>query len=104
MDPLSLAVGAGILAVGMLAGYLRGRRDRRPTDPEPICGCGHHRAMHDGGGSGKCVKALGRRETFSADGRYIGLQPYHCSCQQYVGPEPISSMWTPPVLPEGSER
>lgn len=100
MEPLTLLVGAGIFAAGLLAGWPLGRRDRaRRRDPElePICGCGHHRAQHDPETS-QCHKLVN-----------IALRGYtpkfqQCTCQQYVGPEPISSLWTPPVLPEGSER
>jgi hypothetical protein len=97
MDPLSLAVGAGILAVGFLAGRI-GRRTgrRRPPDDQPddqpICGCTHHRSMHDPE-SGTCHARV-------MDGYY----QLTCRCRQYSGPVPIIDLWTPPVLPEGSDR
>jgi hypothetical protein len=95
MDPLSLAVGAGILAVGFLAGRIGRRTGRRPPEESPICGCTHHRSMHDPE-SGECRGEIRRGNWF--DGvHYVG-----CTCQRYGGPVPIETLWTPPVLPEGS--
>lgn len=104
MDPLTLAAGAGILAAGLLFGYVAGRRDRnRPArDPEPICGCGDHRAMHDPE-TGECHEKV-EQSRWSPGGAHVGYDHVQCTCRQYVGPEPISSLWSPPVLPEGSGR
>lgn len=105
MDPISLAVGAGIAAGFFLAGHISGRvataRRKLPSPPEvkPICGCRHHRSMHDSK-SGECHEQV---DIFRGTGaRKIEMR--QCECRQYVGPEPITSLWTPPVLPEGSDR
>jgi len=107
VDPLSLAVGAVLLAVGVLAGEVHGRhaaRRQRAEPSQPVCGCQHHRSMHADGGKGECMVAVGDESVFNSRGDWIGRRPVGCACQQYVGPEPISSLWTPPVLPEGSDR
>jgi hypothetical protein len=87
IEPLSLAVGAALLAVGFLAGRI-GRVSRRPPDDQQVCGCTHHRSMHDPE-SGACHARV-------KDGYY----DYTCRCRRYSGPVPIETLWTPPVLPE----
>lgn len=104
MDLIVLATasltGAAILGVGMQIGYLLGRRDRQRANPEPVCGCGHHRALHDA--RGRCAVAV-QRKVQRSDAEWR-TELADCACQQYIGPEPISSLWTPPVLPESSGR
>lgn len=108
MDPVTLLVGAGILLAGVLIGEVHGRiaarRQRPDPPPQPICGCTHHRSMHDNGGEGECMAAVAERAKRSETGVYLGMQPVGCACQQYVGPVPIETLWQPPVLPEGSDR
>lgn len=103
MDALSLLVGAGLLVVGTLAGFLAGRRGRR-REPQPVCGCGHHRSMHGDGGAGGCMATVDTEPRFNAAGVFIGSRPVGCACQQYIGPEPITALWTPPVLDQESCR
>lgn len=107
MDPLTLLVGAAILAMGLLAGHLSGRRtERRRQDRprEPICGCTHHRSMHANGGKGECMAAVGRPEAWAKDGKYLGRQPVGCARQQYVGPVPVNEIWVPPAAVESGDR
>lgn len=68
-----------VLGIGVAIGK-RVRRTAAP--PRPICGCGHHRALHDPD-TGKCHNTRG----------------YICRCQQYVGPEPVESFYVTPTLP-----
>jgi hypothetical protein len=96
MDPLSLAVGAALLAVGFLAGRI-GRAGRRPPDEQPICGCTHHRSMHDPE-SGTC------RARIKLGNWFDGYHHQTCRCRQYSGPVPIIDLWTPPVLPAAKEE
>lgn len=101
IDPLSLSVGAGIAGGFFLAGHVSGRvaaARRRPAPPpevKPICGCRHHRAQHDPDDS-RCHAII----NIAPHGYTAKLQ--QCTCRQYVGPEPITSVWVPPVLTEGS--
>lgn len=105
MDPISLAVGAGILVFGVLAGHISGRRAaarRRDRPQEPICGCGHHRALHnpDTLRCGTSVEVqLYNRSNYPAGTKWVP-----CACQRYVGPEPISTLWSPPIAAEETER
>ena len=48
MEPVSLVVGAALLAAGFLAGRIGRRRPPAPpANPQPVCGCGHALSQHD---------------------------------------------------------
>lgn len=98
---MSLVAGAAILTVGWLVGYLTGRRAaRRRLDApqQPICGCRHHRSMHDPK-TGECYASV-RQDRWNKYGDHTGYNHVACACQQYVGPEPIQSVWVPPTAAE----
>ncbi|PWW24981.1 hypothetical protein JD79_04175 [Geodermatophilus normandii] len=98
MEPISLVVGAALLAMGFVAGRL-GRR--RPAGPPPVptavCGCGHPLSQHDTE-SNTCYAEL-RRDTFDKRGRWAGHSWVPCTCRQYVGPRPIDEVFLPRMLP-----
>lgn len=84
IDPLSLAVGAGLLSAGFLAGRIGRRRRSHAIKPsEPVCGCVHHYAMHDPT-SGRCHGVV----------KLPYNQERKCTCRVYTGPEPLPSMWS----------
>lgn len=95
MDPLSLIVGAGILAVGYLAGHLVGRRRRRAIGAATaaICGCGHPLSHHDAE-SGECHFEVRRRYSHTGE---VEFRP--CTCRRYDGPQPLESFFAPTILP-----
>ena len=101
MDPLSLAVGAVILAVGMLIGR---RMRRKPPKPPAIkCGCGHNYGAHENGG--RCMAGVKTANEWSLD-KYGDREASHwhypqCPCRAYDGPEPLPRSWTP-ELPLGT--
>lgn len=79
VDPLSLAVGAVIFAVGYVSGRVgRAHRTRKPADPY-VCGCQHHFAVHD-------PKTNACNASVYRGGGY-GYKP--CACKQYVGERPL---------------
>ncbi|GAB2724224.1 hypothetical protein [Nocardia thraciensis] len=92
-DPLSLAVGGGLLAVGWACGRIT--RGRRPANSSARCGCGHDLALHDRE-SGNC-----HAEIFRKTGH--GLRAWvGCNCRRYTGPTPLEEVFTPPLLPPTS--
>lgn len=94
MDPLSLAVGAGLLSFGVLIGRLLPRgRSAESASPVPICGCGHDRAFHDRD-KGRC-HAVERTEKKDVFGNTRGWLEAPCECRRYNGPEPIASYYAP---------
>jgi hypothetical protein len=94
-----MAVGAVIAGVGLLIGERRGRRRKaRPAEPKPVCGCTHHRALHDVD-DGICHGTVAR-QLWNDRNLLAGMEHVPCPCRRYVGPEPISSLWTPPLLTE----
>jgi hypothetical protein len=100
MDPVTLAVGAAILVAGVLIGRVaRLRRSNRA--PEPVCGCGHHYAMHDPATS--VCHATFARELFQ-NGKYVGNRT-PCNCRVYTGPQPVQVIWADGValLPPATE-
>jgi hypothetical protein len=67
-----------------------------PGDGEPVCGCTHHRAMHDPR-TGRCAGKSRRGDWV------VGWSYDRCTCQQYIGPEPIDAgIWVPPIEREQS--
>lgn len=108
VDPISLAVGAGILVFGLLAGHISGRvaaSRRRPHEEKPKCGCGHHLANHDRD-TGTCHATwLEDRQEYKNGRAYNWEERVTCSCRQYVGPEPtLSYQEAVRMLGEGSDR
>lgn len=90
MDPLSLLVGAALLAVGGLLG--RVTRRPRTASPRYVCECRHSRSFHDAG-DGPCQRLTG----IDRDVR--------CQCRGYVGPLPPLELSPDDVLRAlGSDR
>ncbi|WP_308455463.1 MULTISPECIES: hypothetical protein [unclassified Streptomyces] len=72
--------------------------------PEPVCGCGHHLSQHDR--RGVCHEVVRRPTGWDADQTPTGYEPGACTCQRYVGPQPLSQVYADeltdaePELPE----
>ncbi|WP_280418824.1 hypothetical protein [Nocardia carnea] len=96
LDPLSLAVGAGLLAVGWAGGRFGSRR--RAGSARTLtarCGCGHDLALHDRA-DGTCHAESSRRGTH-------GLREWvKCNCRRYTGPTPLEDVFSSPILPPES--
>lgn len=97
IDPISMAVGAALVGVGVLVG--RKNRKRGVPPPQPKCSCGHGLAEHNP--KTKACHAQVRRESGwrKGDGAANEWIWVPCTCQQYVGPEHISSIYVPEALP-----
>lgn len=72
------------------------REDRRALEaagrpPEPVCGCTHHLAKHDK--QGKCHEIVEVPTGWDADRKPVQYRPGTCNCQQYVGPQPLSTVY-----------
>lgn len=87
MDPVTLAVGAGILAVGWVAGRITRRRPKTRQPRPNTCDCGHLYAMHDRT-TGTCAADI-ERVLYDEEGSANGFQWVPCRCKQYVGTIPI---------------
>lgn len=70
------------------------RHAPRPTVPTvPACQCGHPRALHD-----RATDQCHDRVPLHRGSSYYD----RCPCRQYVGPEPLPSMFSTGIeLPEG---
>ena len=100
MEPVSLLVGAALLAVGFLSGRLSRRKPAAPAaPPAPLCGCGHTLSQHDTE-TNTCYAEL-RRDSYDKRGRWAGHTWVPCTCRQYVGPRPIDEVFAPRLLPPG---
>ncbi|CAG7653163.1 conserved hypothetical protein [Actinacidiphila bryophytorum] len=64
--------------------------------PEPVCGCTHHLAMH-GKDDGKCHAVVEAPSLWDADRKPVQYEPQQCNCQQYVGPEPLGTVFAPEI-------
>ncbi len=97
MDPVSLAVGGVLLAVGFVAGRLGRRRPPGPVTPQAVCSCGHPLSQHDPERNTCHAEVV--RDTYNKRGRWAGHTWVACSCRQYIGPRPIDEVFAPRVLP-----
>ncbi|MFC5721805.1 hypothetical protein ACFP1Z_16660 [Streptomyces gamaensis] len=76
---------------------LKAERDRREAieaankPPEPVCGCGHHLAKHDK--QGKCHETVEMPTAWDAEKKPVAYEPGRCTCQQYVGPQPLTTFY-----------
>ena len=91
MDPVSIAVGAGVAAVVFYTvGWFKGRRRPR-KQAKAVCGCKHHYSFHDPK-TGKCMKAI--NGYWNDQHRRIETT---CSCVKYYGPIPIDDFIIPEI-------
>ncbi|NEW38702.1 hypothetical protein GV794_28035 [Nocardia cyriacigeorgica] len=95
MDPLSLAVGGGLVVAGWVVGRFAQRRPRQGKQLRPRCGCGHDLALHDRD-TGKCHAEISRR------GMHGMREWVNCNCRRYTGPTPLEEVFAPPILPPES--
>lgn len=77
---------AGV-ALGVIVRSLPSRR-RTPRPTVPACQCGHPRALHDRA-TDQCHQLAYIPGTTSKSAHH---EP--CRCRQYIGPEPLPSMFT----------
>jgi hypothetical protein len=59
--------------------------------PQPVCGCTHHLAKHDK--RGKCHEVVETPMAWDADRKPLHYEPRQCNCQQYVGPQPLTTFY-----------
>ncbi|MER7845039.1 hypothetical protein ABTZ03_13980 [Kitasatospora sp. NPDC096077] len=64
--------------------------------PEPVCGCTHHLAKHDK--QGRCHEVVETPTEWDAERRPARYEPKQCTCQQYVGPEPLGTVFAPELV------
>ncbi|MGW5385916.1 hypothetical protein [Nocardia sp. NPDC003963] len=96
MDPLSLAIGAGLIAIGWVGGRFGSRRrGGSGAKTTARCGCTHDLALHDRE-TGKCHAELSRRGIHGLR-EWVG-----CNCRRYTGPIPLEEVFSPPILPPES--
>ncbi|MFI5537837.1 hypothetical protein ACIA5H_15735 [Nocardia sp. NPDC051900] len=95
LDPLSLAVGAGLVGVGWVCGRFVPRRGRAGKELRARCGCGHDLALHDRS-SGACHAEISRKGIHGLR-EWVG-----CHCRRYTGPIPLEEVFASPILPPES--
>ncbi|MCC3769430.1 hypothetical protein [Streptomyces sp. UNOC14_S4] len=59
--------------------------------PQPICGCTHHLAKHDK--QGRCHETVEVPVAWDGEKKPTGYGPGPCNCQQYIGPQPLSTYY-----------
>lgn len=103
VTPMTWILDTGIqLAAGIILGWFLARRSPRqaPAEPKPVCGCGHHYAMHDPK-TGKCN--VGWREPCRWNRHNVPTEwmDANCACLRYSGPEPLPGFYAPDIAPGG---
>lgn len=66
--------------------------------PEAVCGCTHHLAMHDRQ-QGRCHEETRAAVEWDTDRRPVRFELRPCNCHQYVGPEPLATVFAPELTP-----
>lgn len=64
--------------------------------PEPVCGCTHHLAKHDK--QGKCHEVVQAPTAWDQDKKPVAYEPQPCSCQQYIGPRPMATLYAEEIV------
>ncbi|WP_327325836.1 hypothetical protein OG735_27670 [Streptomyces sp. NBC_01210] len=64
--------------------------------PEPVCGCTHHLAKHDR--QGKCHEVVEAPTAWDAERKPVQYEPRQCNCQQYIGPEPLGTVFAAEII------
>ncbi|MER6772423.1 hypothetical protein ACFVG1_01305 [Streptomyces bacillaris] len=59
--------------------------------PEPVCGCTHHLAKHDK--QGRCHEQVEVATAWDENRKPLRYEAGRCTCQQYVGPQPLSQVY-----------
>ena len=112
MDPILAAFLIAVLIVLSVHGIAKHRADlhRKSVEPpKPICGCDHSYGLHTEEGCQYVkhdrVKIKDRStETETPFGTDIvndvewQVIEKRCGCRRYVGPVPLESVWTPPMI------
>lgn len=62
--------------------------------PEPICGCTHHLAQH---GADGCHEMVRTATVWDAKRKPVSYEIRRCTCQQYIGPEPLGTIYAPEI-------
>lgn len=97
-DPITLAVGGGLVLVGWVGGRIGRRPALTNSDaPEPTCGCEHSLALHNPYTS-ECHGQI-RRPHYEPNGAPCGKEWVDCDCRRYVGPEPVEQFYASRQLP-----
>jgi hypothetical protein len=70
--------------------------DAANKPPEPVCGCTHHLAKHDK--QGKCHEMVEVPTAWDAERKPVSYEPRRCNCQQYVGPQPLATVYAEEIV------
>lgn len=96
-----------VLAVLLLGGSVAAlrkeieRRHQRKLEiaqgPQPVCGCRHHYAYHSPK-TGSCAAVSKTPVRWDRDfGSPTRWEHLPCTCQRYVGPEPLETLYMPEI-------
>lgn len=88
---LEMLTGGVLFLLGVLVGrFLPARSPARPEPPKPICACGHPLSNHN-----PKTRACNVATIRLVNSREVGRG--NCPCLQYVGPEPLPTVYAPEV-------
>jgi hypothetical protein len=59
--------------------------------PEPVCGCTHHLAEHDG--RGRCHERVEVPTSWDENKKPLRYEAGQCNCRQCVGPQPLAQVF-----------
>lgn len=88
-DPVSLAIGGCLLAIGWIVGRIERTRSVEPESPVAICTCRHPLSSH--AKDGHCHASVERAKKWDS-GYPTSFEHVPCACQHYVGPKPFDEL------------
>jgi len=73
------------------------KRKEKLANPQPICGCKHHRSYHEEG-KGIChAQVKGKPIHYDTWNDPNAWEKIQCTCQHYTGPEPLPEFYVPEI-------
>jgi hypothetical protein len=100
---ITMLISGGMTLLGMVIGRWVFRPFARsyspPKQPKPICGCNHELSFHDPK-NGICHGTVRQPSRYDYLGNTTAWMTVQCTCKQYVGPQPLSTIYAPEITGE----
>ncbi len=103
MEPVSMLIAAGLIAVGYITGRIHRKKPPAP-DPTDFRGCKHSLSYRDKT-TGACTASVEVANKWDKYSTAIGFEWRPCACTNHTTAEQITldASWNPPTLPPAAQ-